>query len=313
MTEHKMQNPKITAIVCVYNREDTLPQCMDALSRQSLPEADYEVIVVNNNSSDRSPEIAAEFARKFANIQVVHEEKQGLAAARNCGIRAARSTIAAFTDDDAIPADDWLERLLARFNELGDQFVAVGGELEPVWDGEQPDWLTGNFLLHPLSVSLGWSQYARELTDSEWLVEANSAYRIDLVLKYGGFPEHLGRIGNNLLSGENAVNSLFLRDGYRFFFDPEIRVQHQISKSRMTKDWFRRRFFWQGVTTFLVNKYLQSQRCNVSPFMDVMLPMDELSWGYVLGVEDSENFNASLHKLYGIGYALAANQVIVGR
>lgn len=307
------KSPDISAIVCVYNREDTLPQCLEALASQTLAESTYEVIVVNNNSSDRSPEIAADFARKFGNFRLVHEEKQGLAAARNCGMREARSPIAAFTDDDAIPAENWLERLMARFDQLDDKFVAVGGELDPIWDGDKPAWLTGNFLLHPLSVCLEWSKHARELTDLEWLVEANSAYRIAPVVEHGGFPEHLGRIGNNLLSGENAVNALLQRDGYRFFFDPEIRVQHQIPKSRLSREWFRRRFFWQGVTTFLVNKYLQEKGCPVSPAMDVMLPMDEASWAAVLGDTDPAAFASSLHRLYGMGYALAATQVIVGR
>lgn len=313
MLQRSQHNIRISAIVCVYNREDTLPQCLEALAHQSLPSSDYEVIVVNNNSSDLSPEIAADFARRFDHIRVIQEEKQGLAAARNSGMRAAYSTIAAFTDDDAIPADDWLERLVGRFDELDSKYVAVGGELDPIWGDTRPSWLEGDSLLHSLSVCLGWSEHARQLNDAEWLCEANSAYRIAPVTEYGGFPENLGRVGNNLLSGENAVNALLLRDGYRFFFDPEIRVAHQISKSRLTREWFRRRFFWQGVTTFLVNKYLQENGCIVSPTSDVMLPMDEASWAAVIGNEHPEGFVSSLHNLYGLGYALAATQVIMGR
>lgn len=309
----KKEAPKISAIVCVYNREDVITKCLDALTSQTMPDIDIEVIIVDNNSTDRSPEIAADFASRFDFVRLLHEKKQGLAAARNCGMRAARSKIAAFTDDDAIPATDWLERLLARFDQLGEATVAVGGELAPIWQGEKPEWLKGSFLLHPLSVCLNWSQHARNITSSEWLCEANSAYRIDPILKRGGFPENLGRVGTNLISGENAVNSLLLRDGFEFFFDPDIRVNHQIPKSRMTKAWFRRRYFWQGVTTFIVNKYLQEHGCIVDLVTEVDLPMNETSWEGLLGNEDAEEFNTSLHKLYGLGYVLAASNLIMGR
>lgn len=241
---------KISAVVCVYNREDTLPQCLEALAQQTISTDLFEVVVVDNNSTDGSPKIAAQYAAKYPHMRVVRETKQGLASARNCGMREAKSPIAAFTDDDAIPAKDWAERLLQRFDDLGETAAVVGGELDPVWSSPKPDWLEGDKLLHSLSVCLGWSTHARYLIGSEWLCEANSAYRIAPVQERGGFPENLGRIGTNLLSGENAINAVLVRDGYRFFFDPEIRVQHQINKARLSKDWFRRRFFWQGVTTF---------------------------------------------------------------
>lgn len=304
---------KISVIVCVYNRQDFLPQCLDALSKQTIPTDSFEVIVVDNNSTDGSPQIAEEYARKFSHFRIVQETKQGLASARNRGMREANSPIAAFTDDDAIPAPDWAVRLLKRFEELGDKVAVVGGELEPLWHAKKPDWLEGDRLMHALSVCLGWSKFARHLSDSEWLCEANSAYRIAPVLARGGFPENLGRIGTNLLSGENAINEILLRDGFRFFFDPEIRVQHQIPKERLTKEWFRRRFFWQGVTTFVVNKYLQEQGCTVEPASVVKVPMNERSWNSIWSDDDDKLFNEALNHVYGIGYVLAASKLLGGR
>lgn len=312
--DSKQKRLKISAIVCVYNREATLPQCLEALGNQTLDDAAFEVIVVDNNSTDRSTEIAADFAKAHDNIRVVLETKQGLAAARNRGMAEARSLIAAFTDDDAIPAADWLERLIVRFDTLGEEIVAVGGEIDPIWEGGKPDWLEGDMLNHAVSVSLDWSRYARELKDTEFLIEANSAYRIAPVVERGGFPEELGRIGTNLLSGENAVNSVLARDGYRFFFAPEIRVKHQIAKSRLTKEWFRRRFFWQGVTTFFVNEYLRDMGCDVELSTEIQVPLDEASWVNVFDAEAGRfNFIENLRALYGMGYVLAASKVLTGR
>lgn len=308
-----MTAKRISAIVCVYNRQDTLPQCLDALAVQTIPIEQFEVIIVDNNSSDQSLAIAKSYAAKYKHFRVVREQKQGLASARNRGMREANSPIAAFTDDDAIPAPDWAERLLKRFDELGDQVAAVGGELDPVWSVPKPDWLEGNKLLQSLSVCLGWSTFARYLSGYEWLCEANSAYRIAPVQERGGFPENLGRIGTNLLSGENAINEILTRDGFRFFFDPEIRVQHQIAANRMTKDWFRRRFFWQGVTTFLVRSYLRERGCDVEAASTVALPMNEESWGNLISGTDDDDFHSSLNHTYGLGYVLAASRLLGGR
>lgn len=308
-----MSGAEISAIVCVYNRADTLPDCLDALVAQSLPADRCEVIVVDNNSTDGSRDIAETYAARHKQVRVVREEKQGLASARNRGMREATSPIAAFTDDDAVPASDWLERLLARFNALDETVAAVGGELDPVWETPRPDWLTGDKLHHALSVRLGWSRYARFLSDEEWLCEANSAYRIAPVMALGGFPENLGRIGTNLLSGENAINALLLRDGMRFFFDPEIRVQHQIARGRLTKDWFRRRFFWQGVTTYLVRKYLQENGGAVETSSVVAVPMNEKSWSGLWSEEDDDSFHEALGHVYGMGYTLAASNLLGGR
>ena len=370
---------KISAVVCVYNREDTLPQCLEALAQQTISTDLFEVVVVDNNSTDGSPKIAAQYAAKYPHMRVVRETKQGLASARNCGMREAKSpiaaftdddaipakdwaerllqrfddlgetaavvggeldpvwsspkpdwlegdkllhslsvclgwsTIAAFTDDDAIPAKDWAERLLQRFDDLGETAAVVGGELDPVWSSPKPDWLEGDKLLHSLSVCLGWSTHARYLIGSEWLCEANSAYRIAPVQERGGFPENLGRIGTNLLSGENAINAVLVRDGYRFFFDPEIRVQHQINKARLSKDWFRRRFFWQGVTTFLVNQYLREQGCTVDASTMISVPMNEASWDALCSESSDADFDVALGQLYGLGYFLAASNLLGGR
>ncbi|WP_319413278.1 glycosyltransferase family 2 protein [uncultured Cohaesibacter sp.] len=304
---------KISAVVCVHNREDTLDACLSALERQTLSKDLHEILVVDNASTDQSPQIADAYVKRNANFKYIREERLGLAIARNRGIREVCHDVVAFTDDDAIPADDWLERLSNRFSTLDEKTVAVGGELDPVWPHEKPEWLKGKDLLRSLSVELHWSDIARHLGADEWLCEANSAYRIAPILERGGFPEKLGRIGNNLLSGENAVNELLLRDGYRFFFDPEIRVKHQIAPQRMTQEWFRRRYFWQGVTGYIVQQYLRENGCDVPPSTSLLLPMNEKSWLSTLNYSESPDFEETLIRVYSLGYALAAANILAGR
>lgn len=321
--------PRIAAIVCTYNRADMLSLCLKSLCQQTIDPEIMEIIVVDNNSTDNTAEIAAEFSKQNAHIRVFHEAKQGLAAARNRGMRETRAPIVAFTDDDAEPAVDWLSRLLARFDALDEDVVAVGGEVIPMWEVARPAWLDAP-LLHPLSAHLGWSQTPRLLRGGEWLCEVNSAYRKEAVQDFGGFPEALGRIGTNLLSGENAVNILLSEAGYRFYFDPGIEVKHHIAASRTQKSWFRRRMFWQGVTGYYVNKYLAEMRPRVagrSPLGGVLenpadrgdapvritLPTSANAWANMFDDSVSDEFSSNVGQLWGLGYTMASQGLIHGR
>jgi glycosyltransferase involved in cell wall biosynthesis len=100
---------KISVIVPFYNAEKYLHQCMAALLAQQYPPEDYEVIMVDNNSTDRSLSIA----RQFPRAKVLGEKKQGAYAARNRGLAEAAGALIAFTDADCIPDKDWLGNIAA--------------------------------------------------------------------------------------------------------------------------------------------------------------------------------------------------------
>lgn len=313
---------KISAIVCTYNRSDLLKKCLDALEDQTLSKNEYEVIIVNNRSTDDTQSVAEKYVKANENFFLLKEIKQGLAVSRNTGLKNARSEIAAFTDDDAIPQENWLELLLRRFEKLEDNFAVVGGEIDQIWEVERPRWLTDK-LLHPLSSTLGWSEIPRELnSETEWLCEVNSAYKIKALMDSGGFPEDLGRIGNNLLSGENAVNKIMAYKGWKFFFDPEIRVRHLIPKDRVSKSWFKRRYFWQGVTEYYSLQYLKKMgypshhsKNHFSSFYSkkVHVPVNKEAWLTIFDKKEGEDFEEGLKHLFGLGMVLASEEVIIGR
>src|SRR5206468_4590408 len=96
--------PRISVIVCTYNGARTIRDCLEALER--LTYADYEVIVVDDGSTDTT----AAIARRY-NCRLIQTENRGLASARNTGLRAARGEIVAYIDDDAYPDPDWLTYL----------------------------------------------------------------------------------------------------------------------------------------------------------------------------------------------------------
>jgi GT2 family glycosyltransferase len=123
--------PRISVVVCTYNGERTLAECLDGLQRLDYP--DYEVIVVNDGSTDSSAEIASRY-----DFRVISTDNQGLASARNAGLRAASGEIVAYIDDDATPDPYWLSHLAASF--LNSSHVGVGGpNISPPDDGTVAD------------------------------------------------------------------------------------------------------------------------------------------------------------------------------
>jgi glycosyltransferase involved in cell wall biosynthesis len=111
--------PKVSVVVATYNGGRTLQNCLESLGR--LNYADYEVILVDDGSTDRTPEIA----RAFSQVRYLRQSNQGLSAARNAGIRAAAGEIVAFTDDDCRADEDWLYYLVNDL--LRSNFAGIGG------------------------------------------------------------------------------------------------------------------------------------------------------------------------------------------
>jgi len=117
-----LASPFVSVIIPVFNDAPRLRVCLEALSRQSWPRENYEIIVVDNGSSDGSGEVAL----SFSNVQVVREAKPGSYAARNRGIAAARGDFLAFTDSDCIPSSDWIRAGVAAL-EKNPERALIGG------------------------------------------------------------------------------------------------------------------------------------------------------------------------------------------
>lgn len=116
-----MSGPDVTVVICVYNGAETLAGCLTALQSQTFPRHRYEIIVVDDGSSDGSGQIAANLGAR-----VLSGPHRGLAAARNLGWRAAASEWVAFTDDDCGPARTWLAFLWQAVQPGGEQVRVLG-------------------------------------------------------------------------------------------------------------------------------------------------------------------------------------------
>jgi glycosyltransferase involved in cell wall biosynthesis len=242
--QQSIHPPQITAIICTHNRADSLQKAIQSVLAQSLARDRYEVIVVDNASTDHTADTVRSFATQ--GVRYVYEQGVGLSIARNTGQREARGEIVAYLDDDAVASPEWLEEILFAFDKYPDIGV-VGGPISADWEGTRPDWLVDDLLPY-LSV-IHWGNATHVLEPHEFLAGANFAFRKSALEMIGGFHPRLDRRGN-LLLGEGDVHAVdrIIATGMRVLYHPLVTVVHTIPQRRMTKDFFRERLYWQGVS-----------------------------------------------------------------
>ena len=226
-------------IVCTYNRATSLAETLGALKQQATrPGRTWEVIVVDNNSSDPTSQVVEQWRVDWPQLRYEFEEQQGLSHARNRGIASARGEILLFTDDDVLPERDWLEAVLAGMAEHAAD--ASGGYIAPIWEIPPPPWLTERF--HGFLAIRMDDQGPYVITDKDSPpYGANMAFRRDVFAKVGPFDVNRGRKGAVLASGEDG--EMFERvqgSGLTVVWLPDARVHHKVEAFRLKKRYFRR-------------------------------------------------------------------------
>ncbi|MCE4557830.1 glycosyltransferase family 2 protein [Roseateles cellulosilyticus] len=236
--------PSCSIVIASYNRADMLAQTLDSLhahlaALDSLQQV--QVVLIDNNSPDSTPQVMADWAARFSQCVHQREMKQGLSHARNAGLQAATGDIVVFLDDDVDLDAGWLPALLAPFGDV--QVAAVGGKVLAYGASELPDWLPREYG-YLVSVFDPFDS-ARE-TDK--VMGANFALRASAVRQVGAFDPALGRKGNKLLGGEEV--DLFNRiraAGGRVWYTPEAVVFHKIA-NKLRKEYIVDYAYWLGVS-----------------------------------------------------------------
>jgi glycosyltransferase involved in cell wall biosynthesis len=240
--------PAISVVVCTHNRATDLERALASVLVQKSDGFAYEIVVVDNCSTDATPQVVQRAADSGAPVRYVFESALGLCHARNAGWRAAKGTIVAYLDDDALAQPGWLAAIHAAFAAHPEAGVA-GGRVDPIWEAERPSWLSDDVALSLTIVD--WSDRPKLIEDvgMQWLVGANIALPRATLAEVGGFDPALDRVGNRMLSsGDVFLQKQVMRRGYGCLYDPAIHVHHKVPASRLKKEWFVNRYYWQGVS-----------------------------------------------------------------
>ncbi|MBC7825569.1 MAG: glycosyltransferase family 2 protein [Candidatus Parcubacteria bacterium] len=241
-----MPDLRVSAIICTHNRDHYLGAAIDSLLSQTF--ADFEVVVVDNASSDRTRQVV-EARLSDSRLGYVYESVTGLSIARNTGANAAKSGIIAYLDDDAIASPDWLQTLWNAY-QANEKLAIAGGKVTLIWEDETtaPSWLSeglaGNLGAYDLGKSVLY-------IDRPGLTPRglNYSVRRTFLEQIGGFDPNLGRVGKNLLSNEELhMTNLALQTGWQVAYLPDALVAHHVSPDRVRRGWFLSRGWWQGIS-----------------------------------------------------------------
>lgn len=238
---------KFSIIIPTYNRADELRETLASLARLESAD-DWEVVVADNNSTDHTKAVVAQAAPAFpVALHYLFESEQGRSAALNAGIRAARGQILVTTDDDVRVEPNWLDAIEQAFATLGGDYLA--GRVLPVWSRPRPAWLPDRSGRHWAVIAL--LDYGNEPSElgTRAPLGVNMAFRRHCFERAGLWDNRLGRKAGTLLGQEVREWRLRAKDaGLRGYYSPDVLVRHVIPAERLTKAYFRRWFYWHGIS-----------------------------------------------------------------
>ncbi len=239
--------PDVSVVICTYNRAESLRDTLDSLLVQRGADAlSYEVVVVDNNSRDMTRDVAESYAKNHPRIRYAFEGRQGVAFARNTGIKESKGEIIAYLDDDVIADPDWLAGLWKCFTEEKDA-VSVGGRVARKWNCEKPVWYSEE--LGGCLISQEFGSARKEWKSSKHMVTANMAFRRVAFERFGTFRTELGRRGESLVGGEDSeFYHRLVKNEAKVFYEPRALVYHKVEEDRLTREYMRRWFYEIGCT-----------------------------------------------------------------
>jgi glucosyl-dolichyl phosphate glucuronosyltransferase len=299
--------PPISVVLCTRNRAELLAQAITSIVGQDFRYEDYEIVVVDNGSTDRTAEVVTQF-HHGPTIRYLREESVGLCISRNTGWRAAAGRFVVFFDDDAIAEPGWLSAIMNAFERSPPSIAVIGGPVHPIWEAHRPEWLADPVICSLTIIDWGRSEKIIPDIRQEWLVGANMAVPKALLSEIGGFHPWLDRVGNNLLSsGDVFLQKEMMRRGYQCLYVPGMGISHRVPASRLNRRWFEKRFFWQGISDavmHLIEKMPsagQRVRLALSVSKGVLGSRDKIA-SLLSRSEQPELFTSRCHTLIEIGF-----------
>lgn len=234
--------PIISLIICTYNRDKYLPQALDSIAAQDFDKSLFELIVVDNNSTDNTSTIVKSFTDSHPelNANYCFEEKKGLGFARNRGLDEAAGDLLCYVDDDAILSKSYLRYVVSFFNSCPEA-IGAGGKVIPKYDsGTEPEWMSK--YLENFAGRVDYGKEIKQFNDRmKYPAGCNMIYKKEVLLAVGGF--------NNDLTFRSDDKDIFLKVKKKFsqiYYLPEAYVYHFVDSYRLSFNNFRKLFLKTG-------------------------------------------------------------------
>lgn len=232
--------PFVSIIIPTFNREKMLGKTLDSFLKQEFPSGSFQILVCNNNSTDKTQLVIDEYVANFPNLIVpIFESRQGVHYARNSAALRAEGNWLYFTDDDMVAEPDLLEKLLSpcRFYP---EIDVLTGKVLPLWAEQPPAWV----LKHCQNAYLSLQMRSEKLVISPLDVgvySCHEAIKTEVFFAAGGFnPENTA--GQWIGDGETGLTIKLQQAGAIFGFVGESVIHHMIPKTRLTQAYLNGRF-----------------------------------------------------------------------
>ena len=223
----------VSVVVPTFNRQQLLGRTLETLLHQRAGSVRYEVLVVDNNSTDDTRAVVETFVHRWRNVRYFFEPRPGVSHARNTGIAAARSPLIAFIDDDVEADPTWIATIKQTFDHHP-ELDCVGGKIEARWPEPPPAWLTpSHWGAVALQAGKRQTPYVDATNASPCLMTANFASRRAALEQVGGFsPDYLR-------DEDRELQLRLWAAGKRGMYVDEIAVTTEVPRERMTKAYHR--------------------------------------------------------------------------
>ncbi len=223
----------LTVIVCTYNRAEILSECLEAISpvMQDAEASKYDVLVVDNCSTDYTSQVIAGYVQKYANFRYIKEERVGLSYARNAGYLNSSTAWVAYLDDDGVASVNFVSRCLYIINNYN--FDLFGGMYYPWYRSPKPKWLSPGFGQKKcVRENVGEVPYRGCISGGIMAVNRHALTAV------GGFDTAYGMSGSLVAYGEeNKLEERLLENGYSIGFDPFWKMDHLVGDHKYNLWW----------------------------------------------------------------------------
>lgn len=231
----------VSVVICSYNRADYIGAALDSLYQQTASKEDFEVIVVDNNSSDGTDEVflAWRASNPLGNFTYTTETQQGASYARNTGARLAKGSWLCFMDDDAVATPDYIKNIIRHIKNQP-LIVGFGGRIIPKYIPEEPKWMS--YYVSSLVGNFDYAPTACAFENGKYPLESNMIVKKEVYDAIGGFNTAIpGVVGTLRIGGEGK--ELFFRImalGHTIYYDPTICVHHVVEVKKLTSEYMYR-------------------------------------------------------------------------
>jgi glucosyl-dolichyl phosphate glucuronosyltransferase len=236
----------VSVALCTWNRSALLRKTLEQFTHLEPPNGfDWELLVVDNNSTDETPDVLAEFATRLP-LRSLHEPSPGKSNAANLAVLEARGDYILWTDDDVLVATDWVRQYIAAFQRYPNADV-FGGRIDPWFEGTPPRWLSDGFrAIAGVYAALDLNDPEGPVPESFYPFGANMAIRRAAHLCHP-FDPRIGPQPGTSIRGEEWMLVRDLRTaGAQVVWVPEARVQHFIPRARQTEAYVRDWYYGAG-------------------------------------------------------------------